>query len=225
MQWLIIAAMVVAGGFLLWWFLSSLKTDSTMEPILTTGQSGKSQTTPAAHIFRSFNQPDGAVFTYVTWITVNDFTFNYGLQRAIFSKNNCPGVYLDSTSNALLVKINTYGGGMESILIPNIPAQKWIHIAVEVNQYSLSVFINGILRQTHTLSQLPLQNKDSLVVGSSDAGWDGMITGLTYYSRILKPDEIEKLAAQEPSSAGIVPTMPPYSDLGWYIGPFKNGVQ
>jgi hypothetical protein len=220
--WLIVAAGMIAVAFLFWWMWSSYKTDKTMEVIIPDAQSGKSQVTPTAHIFRSFNQPDGAVFTYTTWITVNDFTFNYGLQRTIFSKNNCPGLYIDSTSNSLLVKINTYGGGMESVLIPNIPAQKWIHVAIEVNQYALSVFINGILRQTHTLSQLPLQNLDSLVIGSNENAWDGSISGLTYYSRTLKPDEIEKLATQQPSASGLMPVMPPYADITWYIGPFKS---
>ena len=220
--WLIVAALVIVLAVMIWLFLLPSNSDTTMEVILPTGQSGKSQTTPIAHIFRSFNQPDGAVFTYAYWMSVNDFTFNYGHQRLIFAKNNCPGVYLDSTSNSLIVKINTYGGGQESILIPNIPAQKWVHVVVEVNQYSLNVFINGILRQTHTLNQLPLQNLDPLIVGSSESGWDGTITGLTYYSRTLKPEEIEKLATQQPSSSGIVPVMPPYSDLGWYIGPFKS---
>jgi hypothetical protein len=220
--WLIVAAGVLVVAVLVWFFLIPGNADTTMETIIPNAQSGKSETTPSAHIFRSFNHPDGAVFTYAFWMSVSDFTFNYGHQRPILSKGNCPGVYLDSTSNALLVKVNTYGGGQESILIPNIPAQKWIHVVVEVNQYSLSVFINGILRQTHTLNQLPLQNTDSLVVGSNQQGWDGTISELTYYARTLKPEEIEKLASKQPSASGFVPVMPPYSDLGWYIGPFKS---
>jgi len=220
--WLIVAAGVLVVAVLVWFFLVPGKSDTTMESIIPNSQSGKSETTPSAHIFRSFNQPDGAVFTYTFWMSVNDFTFNYGHQRTVFSKHDAPGVYIDSTSNSLLVKINTYGGGQESILIPNIPAQKWIHVVVEVNQYSLNVFINGILRQTHTLNQLPLQNTDSLIVGSNQHGWDGTISGLTYYSRTLKPEEIEKLATQQPSATGLLPVMPPYSDLGWYIGPFKS---
>lgn len=220
--WLIVAAGVLVVAVLVWYFIWPSNSDTTMESIIPNSQSGKSETTPSAHIFRSFNQPDGAVFTYAFWMSVNDFTFNYGHQRTVFSKHDAPGVYIDSTSNSLLVKINTYGGGQESILIPNIPAQKWIHVVVEVNQYSLSVFINGILRQTHTLNQLPLQNTDSLIVGSNQQGWDGTISGLTYYSRTLKPEEIEKLATQQPSATGLLPVMPPYSDLGWYIGPFKS---
>ena len=220
--WLIVAAGVLVIAVLVWFFLVPGKSDTTMEVIIPNSQSGKSETTPTARIFRSFNQPDGAVFTYAFWMSVDDFTFNYGHQRLILSKGDCPGVYLDSTSNALLVKVNTYGGGQETILIPNIPAHKWIHVVVEVNQYSLSVFLNGILRQTHTLNQLPLQNVEPLVVGSSQHGWDGTISGLTYYARTLKPEQIEDLASKEPSATGLVPTMPPYWDLGWYIGPFKS---
>jgi hypothetical protein len=95
-------------------------------------------------------------------------------------------------------------------------------VVVEVNQYALNIFINGILRQTHTMSALPLQNTDSLIVGSSEFGYDGTIAGLTYYARTLKIEEIERLAKEEPSATSLMPSLPPYSDLGWYIGPFKS---
>ena len=108
--WLIVAAGVLVVAVLVWFFLVPGKSDTTMESIIPNSQSGKSETTPSAHIFRSFNQPDGAVFTYAFWMSVNDFTFNYGHQRTVFSKHDAPGVYIDSTSNSLLVKINTYGG-------------------------------------------------------------------------------------------------------------------
>lgn len=219
--WLIVAASVVAVAVLGWLFLWPGAADTTMEVLVPNSQSGKSQYVPSARIFRSFNQPDGAVFTYATWMVVNDFTFNYGRRRFVFGKNDCPGVYIDSTSNSLLVMVNTFGAA-ESILIPNIPAQKWIHLVVEVNQYSLSVYINGLLRQTHTLAQLPKQNMDSILVGSAENSWDGSISGLTYYSRTLKPEEIEKLATQQPSMTGIMPVMPPYSDITWYIGRFNS---
>jgi len=221
-EWIVVAAAIIVMAILFYVFVFSRPSDTTMEVVLAGGQSGKTQMYPSSKIFRSFNQPDGAVFSYVFWITVNDFTFNYGRQRVIFNKNNCPGVYLDSTPNAMLVKMNTYGGNQESVLIPNIPAQKWIHVVVEVNQYALNIFINGILRQTHTMSALPLQNTDSLIVGSSEFGYDGTITGLNYYARTLKPEEIEKLAKEEPSSSSLMPSLPPYTDLSWYIGPFKS---
>jgi len=221
-EWIVVAAVIIVIAILLYVFVLSRPRDTTMEVILPSGQSGKTEMYPSSKIFRAFNQPDGAVFSYAFWITVNDFTFNYGRQRVIFSKNDAPGVYLDSTPNAMLVKMNTYGGNQETVLIPNIPAQKWIHVVVEVNQYALNIFINGILRQTHTMSALPLQNNESLVVGSSQSGYDGTIAELTYYARTLKPGEIERLAKDEPSSSSIMPSMPPYSDLGWYIGPFKS---
>jgi hypothetical protein len=221
-EWIVVAAVVIVVAILLYVFVFSQPRDTTMEIILPSGQSGKTEMYPSSKIFRSFNQPDGAVFSYAFWLTVNDFTFNYGRQRVIFNKNNAPGVYLDSTPNAMLIKMNTYGGNQETVLIPNIPAQKWIHVVVEVNQYAMNIFINGILRQTHTMSQLPLQNTDSLVVGSREFGYDGTIAELAYYARVLKPEEIERLAKDEPASTALMPSMPPYSDLGWYIGPFKS---
>jgi hypothetical protein len=208
-EWIVVAAVIIVIAILLYVFVFSRPTDTTMEIILPSGQSGKTEMYPSSKIFRSFNQPDGAVFSYAFWLTVNDFTFNYGRQRVIFNKNNAPGVYLDSTPNAMLIKMNTYGGNQETVLIPNIPAQKWIHVVVEVNQYAMNIFINGILRQTHTMSQLPLQNTDSLVVGSREFGYDGTIAELAYYARTLKPEEIERLAKDEPAASSFMPSMPP----------------
>jgi hypothetical protein len=149
---------------------------------------------------------------------VRDFTTNYGKKRLIFGKGDCPGVYLDTTSNSLLIVVNTYGS-TESILISNIPAQKWIHLAIVVNQYSVDVYVNGILRQHHTLGQLPKQNESTVSMGSSTEGWDGVLSDLTYYQRSLSPAEVESMAANVPKDDMYrAPAGPQYFDMSWYTG-------
>jgi len=179
--------------------------------------SGKTCLTSTLATPRSYNQPDGAVFTYTGWILVNDFTYNYGKRRTIFEKGNCPGVYLDSTSNGILVVVNTYGA-TETILIGNIPAKKWVHLAVAVNQYSVDIYINGVLAQHHTLGQLPKQNDSTVSIGSNTDNWDGVLSNLQYVPRTLTPTEIQSRVSNVPTDALNTPSSPQYFDMTWYTG-------
>lgn len=139
----------------------------------------------------------------------------YGNKRRIFSREDSPGLYIDSTSNSLIVNVNTFGA-METILIPNIPAQKWIHFALVVDQHSVDVYINGILRQHQTLSQLPKQSEMGVTMGP---GWNGVLARLSYWARSLKPEEVKRLAeANLPDDMERRPSGPQYFDITWYIG-------
>lgn len=164
---------------------------------------------------RSFNQPEGLTYSYTAWILVKDFTQGYGKRRRIFSKNDSPGLYIDSTSNSLLVAIDTYGA-TETILIPNVPAMKWIHFALIVDQHAVDIYINGILRKHHTLGQLPQLNDAAVEIGSQ---WDGIIARLTYYARSLSFIEIKKMLSEPvPNDLDRRPSPPNYFDITWYIG-------
>jgi hypothetical protein len=164
---------------------------------------------------RSFNEPQGLTYSYSAWVLVKDFTKGYGTKRRIFSKGDSPGLYLDSTSNSLLVAVDTYGA-TETILIPNIPAMKWVHFALVVDQHSLDIYINGILRKHHTLGQLPQQNDNAIAVGGD---WSGVLARLVYYPRSLTPAEVKKLVTEKVPSDLERPVSPPnYFDITWYIG-------
>jgi hypothetical protein len=164
---------------------------------------------------RSFNEPEGLTYSYSAWVLVKDFTKGYGTKRRIFSKGDSPGLYLDSTSNSLLVAIDTYGT-TETLLIPNIPAMKWVHFALVVDQHSLDIYINGILRKHHTLAQLPQQNDSAIAVGGD---WSGVLARLVYYPRSLTPPEVKKLVGEKVPSDLERPVAPPnYFDITWYIG-------
>jgi hypothetical protein len=183
--------------------------------LLAGTQSGSVQTTNRFEIPLSLNEPQGITFTYSMWLLIKDFTTNYGTRRVILTKGDCPGIYIDSTSNSLVIAVKTYGT-TETILIPNIPPLKWMHLAVVVDQQSVDVYINGTLRQHHTLNQLPDQNTDPVVMGG---GWNGVLGNVMYQPRSLTYNEIHTLASAEP---------PPYTDevigkknyfdITWYIG-------
>jgi len=169
----------------------------------------------AMNLPRSYNEKEGLTYSYTTWLLVNDFTRGYGERRRIFSKGDSPGLYIDSTSNALIIAIDTYGT-TETILIPNLPALKWIHFAMVVDQHSVDIYINGILRKHHTLAQLPQLNDTAVAIGSN---WDGVIARLTYYNRSLNYIEIKEMLKEPvPSDLDRRPAPPNYFDISWYIG-------
>jgi hypothetical protein len=93
---------------------------------------------------------------------------------------------------------------------------KWIHFAIVVDQQAVDIYINGTLRQHHTLTQLPDITEDAITTGP---GWGGYIGSVYYHRRALSYNEVSALAAKEP------PTFPEdqvgkngYFDITWYIG-------
>lgn len=214
MQTLTILLLVAIVGAIVYFVAySAPKTDGNT--LFADSVPGTKESTIDVSLPRSFNQPEGATYSYSMWILVKDFTVGYGTRRRILSKGDSPGVYIDSTSNSLVIAIKTYGT-TETILVPNISAMKWIHLAVVVNQQSVDIYINGTLRQHHTLSQLPDQTDDAIKIGPD---WDGVVGRAAYYPRSLTYNEIHTLSQESPPP-DMIPKIgkPNYLDMSWYVG-------
>lgn len=212
----ILGTLVIVALVVYWlWFAATTGANTDKYVLFENSIPGDSQQSFTSMLPRSYNQPEGLTYSYTAWILVKDFTKGYGERRRIFSKGDSPGLYIDSTSNSLIVAIDTYGT-TETILIPNVPAMKWILFAMVVDQHSVDIYINGILRKHHTLGQLPQLNDSALTVGSS---WDGVISRLTYYSRSLNHVEIKNMLKEKlPSDLQRQAAPPNYFDISWYIG-------
>lgn len=209
----ILVILAIVGLAVYLWVSKPVVTDA--RTLVNGTQSGLVKTSTTYQLPLSFNEPEGLTYSYSMWILIKDFTTGFGTRRTILSKGDSPGIYLDSTSNSLVVAVKTYGT-TETVLIPNIPAMKWIHLAVVVNQYSVDVYINGTLRQHHTLSQLPDQTTDPVVVGP---GWNGLIGRAIYYPRSLSYSEIHEMAiADPPPDNEAVIGKKNYFDITWYTG-------
>ncbi len=210
---------IVALGFYLFWNTATGAGEAKEVTIVKGSQAGDVERTVRPSLPVSFNQPEGLTYSYTGWVLVKDFGKGYGTKRRIFSNDDAPGLYIDSTSNSLVVAVQTFGT-TETILIPNVPAMKWLHVAIVVDQQAVDIYINGTLRQHHTLSQLPKQTTPVVTTGP---GWDGVLANLVYYPRTLKHTEI-KAKSQEPvpDSLQRVPASPQYFDISWYIGSFSS---
>ena len=216
------SAIAIVGGVVVFalivylvFYGNPIYTPGSEIPILKGSLRGETERVESVVLPTSYNQPEGLTYSYACWVLVKDFTTGYGKRRRIFSKDDAPGLFIDSTSNSLLVNINTFGA-MESILVPNIPAAKWIHFALVVDQHAVDVYINGMIREHKTLSQLPKQNDSGVKIGG---GWNGVLARLSYWARSLSPGEVKKLSQAEiPDDLDRDPAKPQYFDITWYIG-------
>lgn len=212
--WVLLVAVILY----LWWYAMT-PSDASVVLVVPASQLGSLDRTVSPRLPLSFNEPEGLVYSYSAWILVKDFGEGYGTKRRIFSRDDSPGLYIDSTSNSFIVAVKTFGT-TETILIPSIPAMKWIHFAMVVDQQAVDIYINGTLRQHHSLGQLPKQSEEPIGMGP---GWDGVLAKLTYYSRALKHTEIKELSREPvPDDLQRSPAPPQYFDLSWYIGRFYS---
>ena len=192
--------------------------------IQRTIQDGKKAIQSKHVLPRSRDQTEGLTFSYTCWLKIDDFSYRYGEPKVVFVKGSpdlksaCPALLVDATTNSLLVKMDTFGA-QETISIPNIPAKKWLHVAIAVDQDSVDVYINGTLYIHHTIMQLPKQN--NMPVHTSVAGgFDGKIANLEYYSYFLDPSGVKAVMAStpQPDPADVDGPMPPYFDMTWWTG-------
>jgi hypothetical protein len=222
----IIIGIVVAAG-VVYFAYTYFKTGSVgggPQDIVTSSVDGRKEFKSNESLPQSFNQQQGMTFSYTAWIRVDDYSYRYGQPKVIFTKgpedlsSMCPAVMLDANTNTLLVKIDTFGT-QEVIPISNLPAKKWFHFGLVVDQDSVDVYINGTLYTHQTLAQLPRQNPSSVIVGPA-GGFDGRIANLKYYSYYLGPADISALIGTPPtpSPEDKKDITPPYQDITWWIG-------
>jgi hypothetical protein len=215
----VIVAIVIVVAFI---FFSSKQTVETSSNVIDTVTDGKKLQQSKKVLNPSLNQEKGITFSYVCWLRIDDYTYNYGKEKVVFVKGAtdlssvCPGVFIDGNTNTLLVKVDTFGA-QEIVPIPNLPAKKWFHFGLVVDQDSMDVYINGVVHTHHTIAQLPRQNTGSVHVGLN-GGFDGKIANLTYNNFFMTPEQIASSMGTPPKEPPEDTSMPPYFDITWWTG-------
>ena len=183
-------------------------------------------------ILRSDNKKNGIEFTYSVWLNIYNLEPT-GQRKHIFHKgniddldsetnmyipNNSPGLYLDATTNKLIVVMNTFNKVTEEIPIDNIPFNNWINVSVVVKQKIVDVYVNGILAKRHELSGLPKQNYGNVHI-NKNGGFNGSLADLSYYNYAVGPAKLRATAEAKPNfkvDNKNIENYPPYFSLGWY---------
>jgi hypothetical protein len=161
--------------------------------------------------------PQLTQFSYTCWIRLDKF--DYGKPTIIFVKGTadldqaCPALLIDGNTNTLLIKLDTFGA-QETIPITSVPAKKWLHVGITVQEHELKVYINGIEYDSKTLINLPKTNTARLI--TSPTGFSGRISNLQFYSRVLDSSEMKTASFNNPSTSEEKQIFPPYFSSSWF---------
>jgi len=217
---ILVFAIVALGVIMIAWYF--LKQDlSKGIPVVTPPTDGTTEVDGKTALPRSFDQSKGLELAIACWIKIDDFAYRYGQPKIVFVKGSqdlssmCPALIIDPNTNSFLVKVDTFAG-TEVIPVGNIPAKKWIHVAISVGQHFVDIYVNGKLYLHHTLVNLPKQNDGTLHSGV-DGGFKGEISSLQYFPYSLSPDQVSTLASQVPATSTTqTDPVPPYFDSSFW---------
>lgn len=163
-------------------------------------------------ILRSNNQKTGLEFTWSVWLFIknirDDIPLNHIFNKGTggdndFNKDtglatmNCPGLYL--TKNATLKIVLDSTNNTENMLeVPNIPFNKWFHVAIRVENTILDVYINGTLTERSISRSVPRQNFYDTHV-CKKGGFQGQLSNLQYYNSALSVIQINNIVFWGPN--------------------------
>ena len=109
----------------------------------------------------------------------------------------------------------------ETITVRNIPIKKWVCVTMRVEHKTADIYINGVLTQRKTFTNLPRQNYYDTIIGDSE-GFSGFISSLRYYSHALNYEEIQNVFGKGPNLKSIDTAsgnVMDYLSLNWYLRP------
>lgn len=148
----------------------------------------------------SSNSPNMA-FTLSFWVYVADWYYRLGEPKAIMVKSvrgniqtSAPGIWLAPNRNNLIISTSILGPTKpQSCNIPNIPLQKWVHIAYVLDNRTTDIYINGKLERSCVLNNVPNLNNANLRIlprEGKQTGYLGQLSSVRYFSSALKPSDV-----------------------------------
>lgn len=192
------------------------------------------------------NQKEGVAFSYSFWMYVNEWPdynacilYKGSLPQSLNTTGavpkrgvnyneitaQCPGIYLMKDSNQLIVALNTIGASgnkipLETYTVDNIPIREWVYVSLVQSGNISSLYINGKVKQSYQMKNMPLMNYGNLYVNSF-GGFSGYISQLRYFASSLKAYQIERLMSEGPATSECIetklPVPPVLNQQYWFI--------
>ena len=115
--------------------------------------------------------------------------------------NNAPGLYLAPNSNDLILVMNSFADNrvQETVMIDNIPLNKWVNLIFRCKDKSLDIFINGIVTKNVTLRAPPRQNYENVYM-HLNKGYSGYTSNLWYYNYAIGTAAINDIVRGGPNT-------------------------
>lgn len=189
-------------------------------------------------ILRSVNQRDGIEFTWSVWVFIEDLEYKRGTIKHIFHKgndnidssgmntpNNSPGLYLAADTNEFIILMNTFSQMQETVVVEDIPLNKWLNVIIRCKGRNLDVYINGTIVKRHVLSGVPKQNYGDVYM-SMNGGFSGFTSNLWYYDYGLGLREINRIVRNGPTTtmkdSQMTDHRHKYLSERWYLDQLAN---
>lgn len=192
------------------------------------------------HIFNKGSKPG---------LHTNDHTDEEGSPHQPTAQMSCPAMYLEHNMNVddsdrsresnqnyfnLRFDLNTHDPRKmyETLRIPNVPLNKWVHVVLRVVDNQLDVYINGKIKRRHELDYLPLQNYGDIHILSADNPrvfpFLGHLSDLRYFNYALQARTIEHFTEKGPNLTESedletsVDATPYYLTQRWYYNDYLH---
>ena len=139
--------------------------------------------------------PDNFMNTNKKWKTV---WFRGDQDDISLYKNKSPGVYLEPTSNNLIITFACENGPDEgnAIIIEDIPLSELFCITIVINGRSLEVYKNGLLEKSISLTGNPIMKNTNIMKGLN-GGFHGRLYLFRYDSSALIGSTINSMYEKE----------------------------
>jgi hypothetical protein len=197
----------------------------------------------AIPILRSVNEKNGIEFSWSLWMFLDDnaisnnegyiHIFHKGDSHTTgdFHKIAAPGLYLDGQNNNLLVTMNTHNTDdttntddkLEKIEVSGVPMNKWVNIIIRVKNRRVDVYINGTIKRSVELDDVPKQNYGEIFIAqnTSPSLQGSKLSNLRYHDYALNVYDIQKLVQSGPNrklitSSAMTDNSSSYLAFDWY---------
>lgn len=172
----------------------------------------------SVQISKSNDRSRGVEFTWGVWLFLSESSETIDKYKNVFVKGdenfdgsfnitNGPGLYVMSKKDAtnktsnyeIQVRMDVIRDNEPSIIvIDDIPIQKWIHVAIRLQNTVLDVYVNGTLAKRENMTSAPKQNFNDVVIGAN-GGFPGKLSNLRYYAHALNVFEINNIVMFGPN--------------------------
>ena len=157
-------------------------------------------------------------YSFAMWFYINDYQTGFGKDKVLITRGNGssvnPVVYLDAKTNTLVTGFGyqTPEGGNKVMRckIPNVPVQRWSHLAVNVMSNGINVYLNGRLFRGCSVpgGNGPIASPGSAplqILPEKDV-FGGKLSGILFRSKTMSADEINSIYHAGPgaSSTGLL---------------------
>tara|TARA_B100001093_G_scaffold84845_1_gene76454 strand:- start:459 stop:1166 length:708 start_codon:yes stop_codon:yes gene_type:complete len=146
----------------------------------------------------------GLSFSTSFWIYIKDWNYKFMAEKEIFNKGGFKCI-LTPRSNDLVVEIPIFASKeSEKIVFKNVPLQKWLNVAIIVDNRHIDLWINGKIYHSKHLVNLPLFKENRPLLVCDNRGFDGYISSFYYWDKPVSKVVLHRVFRDGPNNNSLV---------------------